>query len=321
MVVRTNIKQLLHIVFLLGMLPLMFACSRKKNTDGNSQDSVSKTKAAREDILVGTLYVAIDESVYPLLKEQEEVFLSAYPNAKLQFIAKPERFAIRELLADKAGVAVLARELNETEAAYFDKRSISPRVFPVCTDGIVVINNTKAADTSVTMEYLTEAMRGVSTDRKKIVFDNINSSTFRHLQEHGQIETVASNCVEAGNGAAGVLQAVASSTEKVGVLGYNQYLDLIATFRDKNNIRILSVQNTQGEQADRKFYKPSQSTLAAGQYPLRRTFYVLNYQPNMGLGIGFSAFLTGDRGQRIVLRSGLVPATMPGREIIVRDNI
>ena len=46
-----------------------------------------------------------------------------------------------------------------------------------------------------------------------------------------------------------------------------------------------------------------------------------NYQPNLGLGIGFSAFLTGDRGQRIVLKSGLVPATMPGREIIIRDDI
>jgi len=48
---------------------------------------------------------------------------------------------------------------------------------------------------------------------------------------------------------------------------------------------------------------------------------VLNYQPNLGLGIGFSAFLTGDRGQRIVLRSGLVPATMPGRELIIRDEL
>jgi len=46
----------------------------------------------------------------------------------------------------------------------------------------------------------------------------------------------------------------------------------------------------------------------------------LNYQPNLGLGIGFSSFMTGDRGQRIVLKSGLLPATMPGRELIIRDG-
>lgn len=302
------------------MVCTALSCSRSKKSESAGTDSAS-TNTAKEDILVGTLHVAVDESVYPLLKEQEEVFLSAYPNAKIQFLAKPELLAVKELLADKASVAILARELNETEAAYFKQRSITPRVFPVWTDGIVVVNNTKQADTSVTIEYLVEALKGNSADRRKLVFDNVNSSSFRQLKELGKIDKVAGNYVEEAKTASNVLQAVANGSDKIGILGYNEYMDLISTFQNKNNIRILSVQNTQGEKADRQFYKPNQSTIATGQYPLRRTFYVLNYQPNMGLGIGFSAFLTGDRGQRIVLRSGLVPATMPGREIIVRDNI
>ncbi|WDF68537.1 substrate-binding domain-containing protein [Sphingobacterium oryzagri] len=297
------------------------SCSRTNTNNNTTDDSSAAAKQAQEDILVGTLQVVVDESTLPLMKEQEEVFLAAYPNAKLNIIAKPEVFAVRELLGNNASVAILARTLNEEEAQYFEKRSITPRVFPVWTDGIVVVSNTKAADTSVTIAYLLDAMRGKRADGRKIVFDNINSSSFRQLQEIGKIEKVASSFIEAGDGAKGVLERVAASEDRIGILGFNEYRDLLTSFPNKNNIRILSVQNTLGDKADNKFYKPNQSTIAAGQYPLQRTFYVLNYQPNMGLGIGFSAFLTGDRGQRIVLKSGAVPATMPGREIIVRDNI
>lgn len=317
-------KKLINIGILAVVLLSMAGCSRCSRTENESatgDSSVVKNTTPKEDVLVGVLNVAVDETVYPLVKEQEEVFLSAYPNARLNLIVKPELLAIQEMLSKEAGVAVLARELNETENNYFKKRSIKPRIFPVWTDAIVVINNTKLADTTVTIEYLVNAMKGESADRKKIVFDNLNSSAFRHLKDLGKLEKVASNFVEAQGGSEKVLEAVASDPEKIGILGYNVYLDLISSFPNKNNIRILSVQNTIGEGADNNYYKPNQSTIAAEQYPLRRTFYVLNYQPNLGLGIGFSAFLTGDRGQRIVLKSGLVPATMPGRDIIIRDEI
>lgn len=309
---------------LLIVLLTMLGCSRTKqqqDASGTDSSTAAHEKSTAGDILVGVLNVTVDESVYPLVKEQEDVFLSAYPNSKLNIIAKPEVFAVRELLSNNAGVAILARELNEAENDYFKKRSITPRTFPVWTDAIVVVNHTKLADTSVTIEYLINAMKGVSEDGKKIVFDNLNSSAFRQLRELGELEKVASNFVEAHDGGEKVLEAVANDPDKIGILGYNIYLDLISSFPDKKNIRILSVQNTVGENADNNYYKPNQSTIAAEQYPLRRTFYVLNYQPDLGLGIGFSAFLTGDRGQRIVLKSGLVPATMPGRDIIIRDEI
>ncbi|KGE14898.1 ABC-type phosphate transport system periplasmic component-like protein [Sphingobacterium deserti] len=313
-------KSIIKVCVVFGLL--VAACSpNRQDQDRLADPGRTREEQSQEDILVGTLSVAVDESVAPLLKEQEEVFLSAYPNAKLNFITKPEVLSIRELVSGKASVAILARPLNDEEEASFKQRSITPRIFPVWSDGIVVISNTKSADTSVTISYLTNAMQGKSSDNRKIAFDNINSSSFRFLRELGKMEKVASNFVEAGSGAKSVMEAVAQSTDKLGILGYNEYRDLIASFPNKNNIRILSVQNTLGEKADNRFYLPNQSTIAAGQYPLQRTFYVLNYQPNLGLGIGFSAFLTGDRGQRIVLKAGLVPATMPGREIIVRDNI
>ena len=301
------------------MLGSFSSCSHRSGKQGgDTNDSVART-SAQEDILVGTLNVAVDASVFPLMQEQEEVFLSAYPNAKLNFMVKPEVLAIKDLVEDKATVAILARELTAEENKNFASRSITPRIFPVWHDAIVFVSSKHAADTSVTVADVFAIMKGDSPSGKKLLFDNLNSSSFRQLKSLGQLDKVASTFVEGANTAKEVLETIAHTPGKIGVISYNEYLNLELSF--SNNIRILSVKNTIGDKPDNIYYKPTQSTIAAEQYPLRRTFYVLNYQSNLGLGIGFSAFLTGDRGQRIVLKSGLVPATMPGREIIVRDEI
>jgi phosphate transport system substrate-binding protein len=48
---------------------------------------------------------------------------------------------------------------------------------------------------------------------------------------------------------------------------------------------------------------------------------VLNYQGYAGLGTGFASFVVGDTGQRIVLKSDLLPITIPDRNIIIRKDI
>ena len=50
-------------------------------------------------------------------------------------------------------------------------------------------------------------------------------------------------------------------------------------------------------------------------YPLTRSLYVINCEGGTGLGTGFASFIAGERGQRIVLKSGLLPDSIPSREI------
>jgi phosphate transport system substrate-binding protein len=71
---------------------------------------------------------------------------------------------------------------------------------------------------------------------------------------------------------------------------------------------------------DGEYYKPFQAYLALRSYPLTRTVYYLLREPRTGLGTGFSNFLASDKGQRIVLKSGLVPATMPVRLVKVKKS-
>jgi phosphate transport system substrate-binding protein len=78
---------------------------------------------------------------------------------------------------------------------------------------------------------------------------------------------------------------------------------------------VLGVNNAKVDKGAKKYYKPSQSDIATGLYPLTRTLYVLNYEGRDGLGTGFANYVSAPDGQRIILKSGLLPVTIPPREI------
>ncbi|HLS37554.1 MAG TPA: substrate-binding domain-containing protein [Sphingobacterium bovisgrunnientis] len=275
-------------------------------------------KNKTDDILSGEIAVLVDESLMPIAVEQKEVFESSYYNAKINLIGKPEVQAVNDLIKGESGMLILSRELTEEEKKSFDQRSITPRIYPFAYDAVVLVGSSDIDSTIATQDII-DLMAGRNTTGKKLVIDNPNSSLVRYFRELGKLDKIANNYLEVKGNATEILNTVAANDKKIGLLSFNQYLSLQRSFTEKDKIRILSVLNDTLETP--KYVKPSQASLSTGEYPLRREVKVLNYQPNMGLGMGFSAFVTGDRGQRIVLKSGLLPAKMPGREIIIRDNI
>ncbi|HEY4196845.1 MAG TPA: phosphate ABC transporter substrate-binding protein, partial [Mucilaginibacter sp.] len=69
------------------------------------------------------------------------------------------------------------------------------------------------------------------------------------------------------------------------------------------------------------YFRPSQTTLYLKQYPLLRYLYVINCTGRDGLGSGFEHFIESDKGQRIILRSGLLPIAIPERNIILHNKL
>ena len=68
------------------------------------------------------------------------------------------------------------------------------------------------------------------------------------------------------------------------------------------------------------FYYTHPAYIADKSYPFIREVYVINRETFNGLGSGFIQFLTYENGQRIVLRGGMVPATMPIRLMQVKKE-
>ena len=53
--------------------------------------------------------------------------------------------------------------------------------------------------------------------------------------------------------------------------------------------------------------KPYQYYIYNGEYPFIRTIYALLNDPRQGLPWGFAHFIQGPKGQRIVMKTGLLP--------------
>ncbi|MCL7988348.1 substrate-binding domain-containing protein [Sphingobacterium sp. lm-10] len=305
----------LNISLFCGALLGLAACAN--NSDGG-KEQLTETPLAGDsnDILTGTMTVIVDETVADLLEQQVDVFRSSYINSTVKVVADAERPAINRLLKGEGSIAVLKRELTAAEAKGFTQRSIKPRVFAVGYDAVIFVTNAQSSDSTISYAKVGKLMNGSAKGEQNLVFDDINSSSLRLLKEVTGVEKVSAGQVTAVGSDIEVINTVQSKPNTIGVLTLNQYLARRDSLGGLNKIRILSVSKEDNGVA----FRPSQSTLGDDTYPLKQEFFVLNYQPNMGLGIGFSAFLTGDRGQRVVLKYGLLPFTMPGRELIIREE-
>jgi phosphate transport system substrate-binding protein len=115
-----------------------------------------------------------------------------------------------------------------------------------------------------------------------------------------------------------VIKFVSENIGMIGVVGVNwlsQPSPEMQEFVDKVNV--LSVKSLTGND----YSEPTQNDLAEGKYPLARDLYIINCQGNSGLGMGFASFVAGDIGQRIILKSGLLPIRVPGRRFNIRKEI
>lgn len=292
---------------LVGFSFLIIACNQK-NTD----------KPDKETILKGSITVLSDETLTPVVDDQMLIFQDIY-GAKVTVVSKSEAEIVNDLLNQKFAVAFMARNLTEKEKKVFAQKKIVPRITPFASDAIALISNKNNKDTLIALQDVIGFMQSkTSKGIKGLVFDNPNSSTVRYLKELAKVTVEPAEGVYSFKTNDEVIKFVAENDGMIGVVGVNwltQPLPEMNEFIDK--VTILSVRGLK----DEKYYAPTQNSLAKGLYPLARELYIVNCQGSAGLGMGISSFVAGDIGQRIILKSELLPYKTPGRKIIIRNEI
>ncbi|CCG52597.1 Putative ABC-type phosphate-transport system, binding lipoprotein precursor component [Flavobacterium indicum GPTSA100-9 = DSM 17447] len=274
------------------------------------------SKEVDETITTGKLDVWVDETLMPIMQEQKAVFESQYSYAKVNLIGKSENEISKAIIEGKANYFVLSRKLNDNEIKFFKSKTILGKVTPIATDGIAVIVNKENNKTSTSLNELSSVLNG-SSSNNQLVFDNANSSTLRFLMEKTNVKSLPKTNVAALNNNLEVIKFVSQNANAIGFVGVNWITDVdVETENLLKNVKVLSL-----EIAKNKLVKPSQSSLALNEYPLSRKIYLLNYQGKTGLGMGFASFVAGNVGQRIILKSGLLPEIIPTRELKIRKKI
>jgi phosphate transport system substrate-binding protein len=279
----------------------------------------SKSEADKETILKGSITITVDETVKQIVEDEVTVFEGTYYGAKIAVQPKSEGELINDLLNQKAKVVVITRDLTQEEKDRFEKSKIKPRVTHFATDAIAFISNKGNNDTLIALKSVIDFMQGKSDSKiKGLVFDNPNSSTVRYMKELAQVKDIPAKGVFSFKTNDEVIKFVSENDGMIGVVGVNwlsqpspKMVDIV------KEINVLSVKGLKDDQ----YYSPTQNDLAEIKYPLARDLYIINCQGYSGLGMGFASFIAGDIGQRIVLKSGLLPVRTPGRKLKIRSQI
>lgn len=295
-------------IFILGFICVFLVMCNKSDQNKNSKESILK----------GSATILVDETLIPIIEDQVAIFESKY-DAKIKIVSKSEAELVISLFKEKSGIAILTRNLTINENKIFEQKKITPKITKFATDAIAFISNKSNKDTLIELKSVIDYMQGKQNARiKGLVFDNPNSSTVRYMNQLAEINAFPKEGVYSFKTNQEVIKFVAENDGMIGVVGVNwltQPMPIMEKYVDKVNV--LSVKSTNNS----KFYSPSQNNIAEGKYPLARDLFIINAQGYSGLGMGFASFVAGDIGQRIILKSGLLPIRIPGRKVNIRNEI
>jgi phosphate transport system substrate-binding protein len=270
----------------------------------------------------GTAKFVVDESFEPIMDQEHYVFKSLYTDTKPLLVYKSENEALRMLLNDSVRTAIMSRELKPNELNVLKNRTLTPEVTRFASDAVAIIVNAKSTDTLMTVNQIKALLRGTAMTDKNVVFDNPNSSLVRYLKDLSGNQELKQKNVYALNTNKDVITYVSEHPNAIGIVGYSWLNEPDADYAEAaNKVQIVGVRDESNKKYAKEYFKPSQETLALKQYPLSRSLYVINStgRPN-GLASAFADFLKSERGQRIILKSGLLPEAIPPREINIVKN-
>ena len=268
----------------------------------------------------GKLTITVDETFKPFIDSEINTFEKIYTYASVNVNYKPEGKAFNDLLNDTVKLIIVSRPLNKDEQKIFEQWEIVPKVTKIAYDAVALIGSRDIKDSTLTLDELKDLLAGgISSSFKnvKVVFDNNSSSTINFLMTKTGIKNLSQNCYAVNSNKA-VIDYISKGKNSIGIIGVNWISDK----DDSTNLRFLkSVKVLEVASSDTsEYYKPYQAYIALKTYPLWREVYVISKEAYNGLGTGFTAFVASEKGQRIILKSGLVPATMPVRLVELKKT-
>ncbi len=211
--------------------------------------------------------------------------------------------------------------LTEEEGKVYRNRNIIPKTSRFAIDGIALITGNDDIDSNITVEEVIKIMKGTSSDKRSLVFDNAYSSTLRYFKELAQIKELPGKGIYTLQNNNDVIRYVADNKNFIGVIGVNWLIANNVKMSDYiAKVKMMGVKDVSGKKGANAYYKPVQPNLISGVYPFLRNVYIINCEGRDGLGTGFANWVMSPRGQLIVLKSGLGPHKMMPREFNLKNT-
>lgn len=289
------------------------------------------SNVVEETTTSGKIKFGVDDSYKLLLDTELYVFTSIYKDAHITPVYKSEVDILNDLLHDSIHFAVLSKKLTKEQEDFLKEKQLVVRYTKIAYDGIALIVNKANKDSLIRYDRVKDILTGKlsnwselgnksSLGKIQVVFDNEKSSTVRSIKEkYGLKEFPSSFSAVKSNEE--IIEHIKRNKNSIGVLSNNWISDRQDSVSKSilNQVAVVAMSAEYNSDGD-DFYGPHQAYLKDKSYPFIREVYVVSRETFTGLGEGFTAFLAGEKGQRIILKSGLLPATMPIRFIQTKKN-
>jgi phosphate transport system substrate-binding protein len=302
---------------IISVLLTLLSCSGGKNA------SLDETPTR------GNIKISVDESFQPLIDTEVFTFTHLYTSAHVKPTYKPEYDVINDFMNDSVKVIVTSKKLSDYQIQYLRDTLVIARTTTYAYDALALVTNKVNKDTLIKYNVIKDIFLGKINKWKdidpksklgsiRVIFDNTKSGNIRYFKELFEIKDSLSSNFFAVRSNAEVIDFVSRNPDAFGIVSVNWISDkddsLSMSFSRKVNIVAVSQQFVN----DGSYYRPYQGSIYDKSYPFVREIYFISRETFAGLGSGFINWACAEQGQRIVLKSGLVPATMPIRLVQIK---
>jgi phosphate transport system substrate-binding protein len=302
---------------LLGLLLVLSACGQMGKTASNETPTRGKIK------------ISADESFQPIIEAEVFTFTHLYNNAYITPQYKPEYDVINDFMNDSVRTIVTSKKLSDYQIQYLRDTQIIARTTTYAYDALALVINKNNKDSLLTYNTVSDIFLGKVKKWKdinpksklgdiRVIFDNNKSGNIRYFKELFGIKDSLKGNFFAVNSNPEVINFVSRNPDAVGIVSVNWISDKDDSLSMSYSKMITRVAVSQQYINDGSYYRPDQGFIYDKSYPFVREVYLISRETFPGLGSGFINWACAEQGQRIVLKSGLVPATMPIRLVQVK---
>ncbi|MCC8175559.1 MAG: substrate-binding domain-containing protein [Bacteroidales bacterium] len=291
----------------------------------------------------GVTILACDESFQNIIEQEIGVFEYIYPDVSVLPYYLNEKACVDSLMSLHVPSAVLARELTPEETAYLTANKKKPKTSRIAVDAIALIVNPANPIEILSINEIREILTGQVTEwnqlepsklgKISVVFDNEGSSTVQYMKDSLMRGEKFADNVYAQATNPEVFKAVQNNKNAIGIIGVSWVsadmnnaavanAESMAKSLERNDttvstfdssIKVLKIRRDDSIEA----YQPYQAYIFDGRYPLYRSIYMVTTGVGGTPSHGFYSFVTGFQGQKIIMKTGILPAVVHPRMVNV----
>lgn len=308
---------------------------------GLGATSCMKYKKPEHTSTSGTTTMVCDNSFENIMNQEVDVFEYQYPDAHILVRYATQAEAFDSLFSLNTRSIVVSRDLTPEEkrglkAKYKKERNanINVRSAKIAVDAVAFIVNQKNTCEKLTVSELADIVSGESSEwndlepsklgKIRVILDKTGSSMATFLSDSLLNGRPLGPNVFAAGSVPEVFKVVEENPNAIGVLGVSWITsDMDSADIDSkelaesmlsdgavmgatltNRVKVLKVNRDDEVRA----YKPYQQYIFDGSYPLFRQIYMITTASTSNVAGGFYSFVTGPIGQKIIMKTGILPA-------------